>query len=184
MPGKTFVVQSLRCIWLFVTPWMAECQASLSLTISCSLLKLVSIELVMPSNQVILCCPLCFLPSIFPRIKVFFNKSALRIRWPKNWHLSFSISTSSEYSGLVSFSTDSLEPPTVQGTLKSLLQHHSSEVSILRCTDFFMFQFSHPYTTTGKTKALTRWTFFFGKVPAFEYTVEVCQNFSSKVQVS
>ena len=163
MPVKTFVVQSLTCNWLFVTPWMAACQASLSITNSQSLLKLMWILSVMPSNYLILCCPLLLLPSIFPIIKVFFNMSALRIRWPKNWHLSFSISTSSEYSGLVSFSIDSFDFLSVQGTLKSLLQHQSSEVSILWCTDFFMFQLSHPYLTTGKTIALTRWTFV-GKV--------------------
>ena len=109
---------------------------------------------------------LLLLPSIFPSIKVFFNMSALRIRWPKYWSLSFSISTSSEYSGLVSFSIDSFDFLSVQGTLKSLLQHHSSEVSFLWCTDFFMIQLSHPYLTTGKTIALTRWTSF-GKIPAF-----------------
>ena len=149
-------VQSLSHVWLFVTPWTAACQASLSITNSQSLLKLMSIEFEMPFNHLILCRPLPFLPSIFPSIRVFFNESALRIRWPKYWNFSFSISPSNDYSGLISLRIDLL---VVQGALKSLLQHHSSKASILRCSAFFMVQLSHPYMTTGKTIALTRWTF-------------------------
>ena len=122
-----------------------------------------SIELVMPSNHLILCCPLLFLPSIFPNIRVFSNESALRIRWPKYWSFDFTISPSNEYSGLISFRMDWLDLLAVQGTLKSLLQHHSSKPSILQCSSFFIVQLSHPYMTTGKTIALTRWTFV-GKV--------------------
>ena len=127
--------------------------------ISQSLLKLMSIELVMPSNHLMLCCPLFLLPSIFPRIRVLSNKSVLHIRWPKYWSFSFSISPSNEYSRLISFSMDWLDLLAVQGTLKSLLQHHSSKASILRCSVFFIVHLSHPYMTNGKTKALTRWTF-------------------------
>ena len=125
--------------------------------------KLVSIKLVMSSNHLILCHPLLLLPSIFPRIKVFASESVLHIRWPKYWSFSFSISPSNEYSGLISFRMDLLDLPAVQGTLKSLLQHHSSKASILQCSAFFTVQFSHPYITTGKTIALTRWNFV-GKV--------------------
>ena len=117
------------------------------------------IESVIPSNHFILCCPLLLLPLIFPSIRVFSNESALRIRWPKYWSFSFSISPSSEYSGLISFKMDWLDLLAVQGTLKSLLQHHSSKASILWHSDFFIVQLSHPYMTTGKTAALTRWTF-------------------------
>ena len=130
-------IQSLSHIWLFVTPWSAARQASLSITNSWSLLKLKSIESVMPSNQLILCHPL-LLPSIFPSIGVFSSKSALCIRWPKYWSFSFSISPFSEYSGLISFRIDWLDLFAVQGTLKSLLQHHSSKASILLCSAFFM----------------------------------------------
>ena len=118
-----------------------------------------SIESVMPSNHLILCCPLLLLPSIFPRIRVFPNESVLHIRWPKNWSFSFSISPSNEYSGLISFRMDWLDLLVVQGTLKSLLQHHSSKPSMLRPSAFFMVQLSHPYMTTGKTIALTKWTY-------------------------
>ena len=156
-------VQSLSCVQLFVTPWTAACPASLSITKSQSLLKLMSIESVMPSNHLILCCPLLLLPSIFPSIRVFSNKSVLHIRCPKYWSFSFSISPSSEYSGLTSFRIDWFDFLAVQGTLKSLLQHHSSKASILWCSAFFMVPFSHTYMTTGKTIALTRWTFV-GKV--------------------
>ena len=135
------------------------CQASLSITNSWSLPKLMSIESVMPSNHLILCHPLLFLPAIFPSIRVFSNESVLHIRWPKYWSFSFNISPSSEYSGLISFRMDWLDLLSVQGTLKSLLQHHSSKVSILLCSAFFIVQLSHPYMTTGKTIALTRWTF-------------------------
>ena len=125
--------------------------------------SLISIESVMPSNHLILCRPLLLLPSIFPSIRVFSNKSALRIRWPKYWSFSFNISPSNEYSGLTSFRMDWLDLLAVQGTLKSLLQHHSSKASFLQCSTFFIVQLSHPYTNTGKTIALTRWTFV-GKV--------------------
>ena len=143
-------------------PWTAACQASLSFTVCLSLVKLMSIESVMPSNPLILCCPL-LLPSVFPSIKVFSNESVLCIRWPKYWSFSFSISPSNEYSGLISFRTDWFDLLAVQGTLKSLLQHHSSKTSILQCLACFIVQLSHPYMTTGKTIALTRRTFV-GKV--------------------
>ena len=132
-------------------PWTAARQASLSITNSQSLPKLMSIESVMPSNHLILCRPLLLLPSIFPSIRVFSSESALHIRWPKYWSFSFSISPSNEYSGLISFRIDQLDL-TVQGALKSLVQHHSSKVSILRCSAFFMVQFSHPNMTTEKTE--------------------------------
>ena len=133
---------------------LAACQVSLSITDSQSLLKLMSIKLVMPSNHLILCRPLLLLPSIFLSIRVFSNESVLRIRWPKYW--SFSISPSNEYSGVISLRIDWLDLLAVQGTLKSLLQHHSSKASILHCSAFFVVQFSHPHRTTGKTIALTR----------------------------
>ena len=135
-----------------MTPWAAAHQASLSFTISQSLLKLMSFELVMPSNHLILCCPLLLLPSIFPSIRVFSDELVLHIRWPKYW--SFCISPSNEYSGLISFRTDWFDLA-VKGTLKSILQHHSSKASILQCSAFFMVQLSHLYMTTGKTIALT-----------------------------
>ena len=141
----------------------AACQASLFFTISQSLLKLMSIESVIPSNHLILCHPLFLLPSIFPSISIFSNESLLHIRWPKYWSFSFTISPSYEYSGLISFRMDWLDLLAVQGTLKSLLQHHSSKTSILLCSAFFIVQLSHPYMTTGKTIALTRRTFV-GKV--------------------
>ena len=156
-------VQLLSHVWLFVTPWTAACQASLSITNSRSLLKLTSIESVMPSNHLILCRPLLLLPSTFPSIRVFSNESALHIRWPKYWSFSFNISLSNEYSGLISFRMDWLDLLAVQGTLKSLLQHHSSKASILQRSAFFTVQLSYPYMTTGKTIALTRRTFV-GKV--------------------
>jgi len=146
-----------------VTPWTAAHQAFLSIANSWSLLKLVFIELVMPSNHLILCHPLLLLPSIFPSIRVFSDESVLRITWPKYWSFSFSISPSNEYSGLVSFRMNWFDILAVQGTLKSLLQHHSSKASILRRSAFFIVQFSHPYMTTRKTIALTRQTFV-GKV--------------------
>ena len=132
----------------FVTPWTAACQASLSITDSWSLLKLMPIERVMPSNHLILCHPLHLLPSIFPSMRVFSKESVLHIRWPKYCSSSFSISPSNEYSGLISFRMDWLDLPAVQGTLKSLLQHHSSEASILRWSAFFTVQLSHPYMST------------------------------------
>ena len=156
-------VQSLSQVQLFATPWTAACQTYLSITNSQSLLKLMSIELVMPSNHLILCLPLLLLPSIFPSIKVFSNKSVLHIRWPKYWSFSFSISPSNEYSGLISFRMDWLDLSAVQGTLKSLLQHHSSKASILQPSAFVTVQLSHPYMMTGKAIALTRQTFV-GKV--------------------
>ena len=152
-------VQSLSRIQFFVTPWTAALQGSLSITNSRNLLRLISIESVMPSNHLILCCPLLLLLSIFPSIRVFSNESLLHIRWPKYWSFSFSISPFSEYSGLISFRIDWLDLFAVQGTLKSLLQHHSSNASILQCSAFFIVQLSHPYMTTGKTIALTRQTF-------------------------
>ena len=150
---KISSVQSLSHVWLFVTPWTAAHQASLSITNSQSLLKLMSIESVMQSNHLILCCPL-LPPSIFPSIRVFSNESVLRIRWPKDWSFSFSISLSSEYLGLISFRMDWFDLLAAQGTLKSLLQHHSSKASILHHSAFFMAQLSQPYMTTGKTVAL------------------------------
>ena len=134
-------------------------QASLSIINSWSLLKLTSIESVMPSNHLILCCPLHLPPSVFPSIRVFLNESVLYIRWPKYWSFSFSISPSNEHSELISFRMDWLDLFAIQGTLKSLLQHHSSKASILRHSAFFIVQLSHPYMTTGKTIALTRQTF-------------------------
>ena len=136
---------------------------SLSITNSWSLLKLMSIESVMPSNHLILCCPLLLLPPILPNIRVFSNGSTHHMRWPKYWSFSFSISPSNEYSGLISFRMDWLDLLVVQGTLKSLLQHHSSKASIFQCSAFFIVQLSHPYMTTRKTIALTRWIFV-GKV--------------------
>ena len=152
-------IQSLSHVRLFVTPWTAACQASLSITNFWSSPKPMSIESVMLSNHLILCRPLLLLPSIFPSIRVFSNESSLHIRWPKYWSFSFSISPSNEHPGLISFRMDWLDLLTVQGTLKSLLQHHSSKASILQCSAFFIVQTSHPYMTTGKTIALTRWTF-------------------------
>ena len=152
-------VQLLSHVRLFATPWTAACQASLSFTISQSLLKLMSIESVMPSNHLILCCPLLLLPSIFPSIRVFSNESTLCMRCPKYWSFCFRIIPSKEIPGLISFRMDWLDVLAVQGTLKSLLQHHSSKASILQCSTFFMVQLSHPCMTTGKTIALTRQTF-------------------------
>ena len=147
-------VQSLSRVWLFMTPWPAAHQVFLSFTNSRSLCKLMSIESVMPSNHLILCQPLLLLPSIFPSISVFSNESVLRIRWPKYWSFGFSISSSNEYSGLISFRMDWLDLLAVQGTLKSLFQHHSSKVSILWCSAFFIVQLSHPYMTTGIIKLI------------------------------
>ena len=152
-------VQLLSHVPLFAIPWIAAHQASLSITNSRSLLKLISTESVMPSNHIILCCPLLLQPSIFLSIRVFSNESALRIRWPKYWSFSFNISPSNEYSGLISFRMDWLHLLAVQGTLKSLFQHHSLKASILQHSAFFIVQLSHPYMTTGKTIALTRWKF-------------------------
>ena len=147
------VVQLLSHVRLFGTPCTAECQPSPSFTISWSLLKFMSIELVMPSNHLILCRPHLLLPSIFPSIRVFSNESVLLIRWPNYWSFNLSISPSNEYSGLISFRMDWLDLLAVQGTLKSLLQHHSSKALILQVSAFFLIQLSHPYMTTGKTIA-------------------------------
>ena len=157
-------VQSLSRVRLFVTPWTAACQASLPITNYLSLLKLMSTELVMPFNHLILCGPLLLLPSIFPSIRVFSNESVLRIGWPKYWSFSFSISSSNEYSGLISIWMDWLDLLAVQGTLKSLLQHHSSKASISWRSTFFMV---HPYMTTGDTVTLTVWTFVGKVISAF-----------------
>ena len=161
-PGKPRV-HSCCSFSVMFNLWTAACQASLSFTISLSLLKLMSIELVMPSNHLILCCPLLLLPSIFLIIRVFFNESALHIWWPKHWSFIFSISPSNEHSRLISFRIDWFDLLAVQGTLKSLLQHHSLKASVLPHSFFFIVQLSHSYMTTGKTIALTRWTFA-GKV--------------------
>ena len=165
--GKTtrpFIsVQLLSHVRLFATPWIPAHQASLSITYSWSSLKLMSIELVMPSSHLILCCPPFLLPPIPPSIRVFSNESTLCMRWPKYWSFSFSIIPSKEHPGLISFRMDWLDLLAVQGTLKSLLQHHNSKASILRRSAFFIVQLSHPYMTTGKTIALTRRTFV-GKI--------------------
>ena len=156
------VVQSQSRVKLFATPSTTAHQVSLSSTISQSLLKFMCIESVMLSYHLILCHPL-LLPSVFPSIGVFSSELVLHIRWPKYWSFTFSISPSNEYSGLISFRIDWFDLLAVQGTLESILQHHSSTASILRCSAFFVVQLSHPYMTTGKTIALTRWTFV-GKV--------------------
>ena len=152
-------VQSLSHVRLFATTWIAAHQASLSITNSWSLLKLMSIESVMPSSHLILCRPLLLLPPIPPSIRVFSNEPTLRMRWPKYWNFSFSISPSNEHPGLISFRKDWLDLLAIQRTLKSLFQHHSSKASIFPCPAFFTVQLSHPYMTTGKTTALIRWTF-------------------------
>ena len=156
-------VQLLSCVSLFVTPRTAASQTSLCITNFQSFLKLLSIKLVMPSKYLILCHSLLLLPSIFPSIRVSSNESALRIRWPKYWSFSFNISPSNEHSGLISFRMGWLDLLAVQEALKSLLQQHDSKASIFQHSAFFIVQFSHPYMTTGKTIALTRWTFV-GKV--------------------
>ena len=153
----------LSSVRLFATPWIAACQASLSITNSWSLLKLMSIKSVMPSNHLIFCCPLLLLPSIFRSIRVFSSESVLHIRWPKYQSFSFNISPSNEHSGLISLRMDWLDLLVVQVSPKSLFQHHSSKASILQCSTFFIVQLSHPYITTGKNIDLTRRTFV-GKV--------------------
>ena len=160
--GTFSSVQLLSHIRRFVTPWTTAHQATLHIN-SLSLLKLMSIKSVMPSNHLNLCHLLLLLPSTFPGVRALSNKLVLRIRWPKYWSFSFSISPSNEYSGLISFRMDWLDLPAVQGSLKSLLQHNNSKASILQCFAFFIVLLSHPYMTTGKTIALTRWTFV-GKV--------------------
>ena len=159
-------VQSLSHVWIFATPWTAACQASLSITNSRSPLRPMSIESVMPSNHLILSHPLLLLPPIPPSIRVFSNDSMLRVGWIKYWSFNFSISPSNEHPGMISFRMDWLDLLAVQGTLKSLLQHHSSKASIFPCSAFFTVQLSHPYMITGKTIALTRQTFV-GNVSAF-----------------
>ena len=184
--SSQYSVQLLSRVQLFVTSWTAAHQASWSVTNSQSLLKLMSIESVMPFNHLILCCPLLFPPSIFPSIRVFFSESVLCIRWPKYWSFSFSISPSNVYSRLISFRMDWLDLLAVQGTFKSLLLHHSSKPSILQCSAFFMVQLSHPNMTTGKIIALTKWTFV-SKVMSLFFNMlsnMVCHSFSSKEQVS
>ena len=166
-PPQSSSVQSLSRVPLFATPGTAAHQASLSITNSRSLLRLMFVELVIPSNHLILCCPLLLLPSIFPSIGVFSNESALRIRCPKDWHFSFNISPSNEYPGPISLRMDWLDLLAVQGTRKCLLQHHSSKASILQHSAFFTVQLSHPYMTTGKTIALTRQTFVDKVCPCF-----------------
>ena len=158
MEDAQWVAQSLSCVPLFATPWTAAHQAPLFFTISWRLFKFVSIESLRPSNHLVFCCPVLFLPSIFPSIWVFFSVLAFHIRWPKYWSFSFSISPSSEYSGLISFSIDWFDL-VVQGAVNSLLQHHNLKASVLRHSSFFLVQLSHLYMTTGKTIALTIWTF-------------------------
>ena len=167
---KTSSLQSLSHVQLFMMPWTAAHKASLSITNSRSLLKVMSIKSVMPSNHLILCCPLLLLPSIFPSIGVFSNESVLHIRRPKYWNFSFSICPSNEYSGLISFRMDWLDILAVKGTLKNLLQHHNSNPSIPWCSAFFIVQLSHPYMTTGKTIALTR-RIFVGKVMSLLFSM-------------
>ena len=176
-----FTVSHVR---FFAIPWTTEHQVSLSITNSKSLLKLMSIESVMPSNHLILCHLLLLLPSIFPSIRVFFNKSVLHIRWAKYWSCSFSISPSKEYSRLISFRMDGLDLLAVQGILKSFLQHHTSKASILQHSAFFIVQLSHPYMTTGKTIALTRQTFVGKAMPLFFTMLSQFVSFPSKEQAS
>ena len=164
------VVQLLCHVQFFATPWTAACQASLSFIITHVLFKLMSLEFVMPSNHLILCCPLLLPPSIFPSIRVFSNESVLHTRQPKYWSLSLSISPSNEYSGLISFRMDWFELLAIQGTLKSLLQHHSAKASILWHSAFFIAKVSHSYMTTGKTIDLTRWIFV-GKVMSLPFNI-------------
>ena len=190
IPFQLSSVQSLSHVRLFVTPWTTAHLASLSITNSWSLPKLMTIELVMPSNHLIPCRLLLLLPSIFPNIRVSSNELALHIRWPIYWSFSFNISPSNEHSGLISFRMDWLDLLAVQGTLKSLLQHHSSKASILWHSAFFIVQLSQPYMTTGKTIALTRWTFV-GKAmsPLFNMLTRImlfslrvffsCENYGS-----
>ena len=174
-----YSVQSLS-VWFFVTQWTAAHQASLSITNSQSPPKAIFIESVMPSNHLILCWPLLLLPSIFPSIRVFSNESALCIRWPKYWSFSFNISPSNEHPGLISFRMDWLDLFAVQGTLKSLLQHHSSKASILWHSAFFIVQLSYPCMTTGKTIALTRQTFADKVMSLLLICCLGCHNFPSK----
>ena len=164
------LVQLLSHVQLFAISWTAACQACLSIISSQNLLRLMSIKSVMPSNHFILCCPLLLPPSIFLSIRVFPNESVLCIRWGKYWNVSFSISPSNEYSGLISFRMDWCDLLAVKGTLESLLQHHNSKASIFLCSVLFMVQISHPFMTTGKTIALTIWTFV-GKVMSLLFSI-------------
>ena len=181
---KVTSVQLLRHIQLFATPWTAACQTSLSITNSQSLLKLMSIESMMPSNHLILCHPLLLLSSIFPSIRVFSNESVLCIRWPKYWNFRFNISPSNEHSGLISFRMDWLNLLAVQGTLKSPLPHHNSKASILQRSAFFLVQRSYPYMTTGKTITLTRQTFVSKVMSLIFNMLSRLVIFSSKEKVS
>ena len=169
-PGRLQFSSVTQPCPLFVPSWTAARQASLSITNSWSPPKPMSIELIMPSNHLIVCHPLLLLPWIFSSIRVFSNASALHVRWPKYWSFSHNISPSNEHPGLISFRMDWLDLLAIQGTLKSLLQHHSSKASILRCSAFFTVQLPHPYMTTGKIIALTRRTFV-GNVSAFQYAI-------------
>ena len=159
VPRYNVTLSSVQALRLFATPWTAARQASLVITNSRSLLRLMSTESLMPSNHLIFCRPLLLLPSIFPSIRVFSNESVLHIRWQKYWSFSFNISPSKEHPGMISFRMDWLDLLSVQGTLKSLLRHHSWKASILLRSAFFIVQLSHPYMTTGKIIAMTRWTF-------------------------
>ena len=181
---KVTSVQLLGHIQLFATPWTAACQTSLSITNSQSLLKLMSIESMMPSNHLILCHPLLLLFSIFPSIRVFSNESVLCIRWPKYWNFRFNISPSNEHSGLISFRMDWLNLLAVQGTLKSPLPHHNSKASILQRSAFFLVQRSYPYMTTGKTITLTRQTFVSKVMSLIFNMLSRLVIFSSKEKVS
>ena len=175
-------VQSLSHVQLFATPRIAACQSCLSITISWSSLRLMSIESVMPSSHLILCHPLFLMPPIPPSIRAFSNESTLHRRWPKYWSFSFSISPSNEHPRLFSFRMDWLDLLAVQGTLKSLLQHQSSKASILRHSAFFTVQLSHPYVTTGKTKALTRQTFVKSKMAVWGGFTNSCEKERSEKQ--
>ena len=177
-------VQLLSRVQFFETPWTAAHQASLFITNSWSLLHLMSIESVMPSNHLILCHPLLFLPSIFPSIRVFSNESVIHITWPKYWSFSFNISPSNEYSRLISFRMDWLDHLAIQGTLENLFQHHTSKALILQCSAFSIVQLSHPYMTTGKTIALTTQTFVGRVMFLFNMLSRLVINFSSKEQES
>ena len=184
-PASSYGSVQFSCVRLFETPCTAAHQTSLCITNSWSLPKLMSIESVMPSNHLILCCPLLLLPSIFPSTRAFSNESVLHIRWPKYWSFSFNISPSDEGSELISYRMDWLDLFAVQGTLNSLLQHHRSKASILQCSAFFIVQLSHPYMTTEKTITLTRWTFI-GKVMSllFNMLFRFVTAFFSKEQAS
>ena len=175
--NSNVIAQLLSCVWFFAIPWTEACQASLSFTIFPSLLRLMSVESMMPSNHLIFCCSLLLLPSIFPDITIFSSESTLCIRRAKYHSFSFSISLSNDYSGLISFRIDWFDLPAVQGTLKSLLQHHSSKASILQCSVFFMVQLSLPYTTIGKPVALTAWPLSAKRCLCFWICCSFCLSF-------